>query len=123
MLKLPIWNIPATNPVRFDIESLTPLEVSARLYDAVNQLITEYNNTVGHISEFEKTEQECREEFETKLTKVVMEFMCSWEQKTEDLTMFAETIINEAIQAGTITITEVYDPDTESLNMGVGGEA
>jgi hypothetical protein len=123
MKRLPLWNIPPTSPALFDIHSATVLEQTARMYDAMNQLIDEWGNMMKSIADFEKSEMESREEFEMQITKVIREFMCSWNQKTEDLEQFATTIINEAITAGKITITEVYDPETESLNMVVGGEA
>ena len=123
MKRLPPWNIPPTSPAIFDIHSATVLEQTARMYDAMNQLIDEWGNMMKSIADFEKSEQEYREEFETQITKVIREFMCSWNQKTEDLERFAETIINAAIQEGRIKITEVYDPETESLNIVIGGEA
>ena len=122
MKRLPLWNIPPTSPALFDIHSATVMEQTARMYDAMNQLIDEWGNMMKSIADFEKSEMESREEFETQITKVIREFMCSWNQKTEDLERFAESIINEAIQDGKITITEVYDPETESLNMVVGGK-
>lgn len=122
MKRLPTWNILPTSPAVFDIHSATVLEQTALMYDAMNQLIDEWGNMMKSIAEFKKSEQASREEFETQITKVIREFMCSWNQKTEDLERFAESIINEAIQDGKITITEVYDPETESLNMVVGGK-
>lgn len=123
MNQLPKWVLANPFPALHDFESLTVIDQTARIHGAMNQLIEEYNKMVEQLAAFEKSEQESREDFELKLTKVIREFMCSWEQKTADLELFAETIINEAIQAGKITITEVYDPETESLNMVVGGEA
>lgn len=122
MNTLPKWVLANPIPAIHDFESLTVLEQTARIYGAMNQLINEWNKMIEQLSGFEKSETESREEFELKITKVIREFMCSWNQKTEDLERFAESIINEAIQAGKITITEVYDPETESLNMVVGGE-
>ena len=88
----------------------------------MNQLINEWNAMIEQLSGFEKSETESREAFELKITKVIYEFMCSWKEQTDDLEQLTEKIVNEAIQAGRITITEVYDPVTESLNMVVGGE-
>jgi hypothetical protein len=122
MNTLPKWALANPIPAIHDFESLTVLEQTARIYGAMNQMIDEWNQMIEKISDFEKDETESREEFETKITKVIMEFMCSWNQKTADLEMFAQTILNEAIAAGKLTITEVYDPETESLNMVIGGE-
>lgn len=122
MNTLPKWVLANPFPAIHDFESLTVIEQTARIYGAMNQLIDEWNKMIEQLSGFEKSETEAREDFELKITKVIREFICSWEQKTSDLEAFAETILNEAIAAGRITITEVYDPETESLNMVVGGE-
>ena len=123
MNTLPKWALANPFPALHDFESLTVIDQTARIYGAINQLIEEWNKMIEQLSGFEKSETESREEFELKITKVIMEFMCSWNQKTEDLERFAETVINEAIESGRITIREVYDPETESLNMVVGGGA
>lgn len=116
------WVLANPLPAIHDFESLTVIDQTARIYGAMNQLINEWNKMIEQLSGFEKSETESREEFELKITKVIMEFMCSWNQKTADLEMFVQTILNEAIAAGKLTITEVYDPETESLNMLIGGE-
>lgn len=121
MNRLPNWNVPVHSPTNWDFHSATVLEQTARIYDTINQLIDEYNRLVQACSDFSESEQESREDFELKLTKVIREFICSWEQKTTDLETFAETIINEAIQNGKISITEHYNPETESLSLVVGG--
>lgn len=122
MQALPKWIIANPFPALHDFESLTVLDQTARIYGAMNEMISEWNKMIEQLSAFEKSETESREQFETRLTKVIREFICSWNQKTEDLEKFAETVINEAIQAGKIKITEVYDPDKESLDIVVGGE-
>jgi hypothetical protein len=122
MQVLPKWIIANPFPALHDFESLTVLDQTARIYGAMNQLIDEWNKMIEQLSAFEKSETESREEFELKLTKVIREFICSWEQKTNDIQEFTRTVINEAIQAGGLKITEVYDPETESLNMVIGGE-
>lgn len=122
MEMLPKWVLPPTLPSIYESESFTSLEMVAKLYGAVNALIGEYNNLENDMSSFSKTEEEKREEFETKLTKVVREFICSWEKKTADLELLAETVVSEAIRDGKIEMTESYDPETESLNIIAGGE-
>lgn len=123
---LPKWVLANHFPAIHDFESLTVLEQTARIYGAMNALIEEYNKFAdsvnNQLSTFTESEEEARKEFELQITKVIREFMCCWEQKTADLNETAKTLFNEAIQAGKITIAEVYDPETESLNMVVGGE-
>lgn len=119
---LPKWVLPPTLPSIYDCESFTALEMVSKLYGAVNELITEYNKTVEQLNGFQEAEKAAREEFELKVTKVIKQFMCDMESNFVNLEATAETVINEAIQAGRITVTEVYNPETESLNIVVGGE-
>ena len=122
MQALPKWIIANHFPAIHDFESLTVLEQTARIYGAMNQMIGEWNKMVEQISAFENTETESREEFEKNITKVIREFICSWNQKTADLNGFAESMLNEALENGEIMIRGVYDPDTESLDFVYGGE-
>lgn len=119
---LPKWVLPPTLPSVYECESFTALEMVSKLYGAINELITEYNKTVEQLNGFQAEEKAAREEFELKITKVIREFICSWKQETADLEELTKTVVNEAIQAGKIAISEVYDEKTESLNFVVGGE-
>lgn len=119
---LPKWLLANPFPAIHDFESLTVLEQTARLYGAVNGLITEYNNTVEKLETYMKQETASREDFELKITKVMNEFMCSLEEHLTDLNVVAAEIVTKAIEAGEITIQLTYDPDKESLDMAVGGE-
>lgn len=122
MQLLPIWVLPPTLPSVYDSESFTALEMVSKLYGAVNELIKEYNETVEQLNGFKEDEKAAREEFELKITKVIKQFICDWEQQTADLESFAVTVINNAIQEGRITVGESYNPDTEELRIIVGGE-
>ena len=126
MNQLPKWALANPFPAIHDFESLTVLEQTARIYGAMTALIDEYNAFAdavnNQLAKFTDEEQEARKEFELQITKVIREFVCNWDQKTADLEAFATSVINEAIQNGKLKITEVYDPETESLNMVVGGE-
>lgn len=119
---LPKWRMQAAKPAFTDFESVTSQEAVAKLYAAMNELIGELNKMNDHLTEFENAEKANREEFEKNITVVMREFNCSFDQKISNLESFAETLINAAIKDGRITVTEVYDPDTESLNTVVGGE-
>ena len=119
---LPKWVLPPTLPSVYDLESFTALEMVAKLYGAINELIGEYNNTVKQLDGFKTGEQAAREEFEQKITKVLKQFTCEIERQFTNLETTAGTIINEAIQDGRILVKEVYDPETESLYTVIGGE-
>lgn len=81
MKQLPNWLI--ANPIAsaHDFESLTVLEQTARLYNAVRSLIDEYTAFTESVSKqiqlFQEEEKNARETFQTDLTKVIREFMCN----------------------------------------------
>lgn len=123
MQVLPNWVLANKYPAIHDYESLTVVEQTARIYGAMNALIEEFNNLADRANNFAESEQEARKEFELQITKVMNEFRCCMEQYMKlNLEGTAEKLLNEAITAGNISITEVYDPVTESLNMIIGGE-
>ena len=127
MQPLPKWVLTNPLPGVFDIESGTAAEMTAKVYAAMSGLIEEYNAFADFVNStmesFTGSEKAAREEFEYKITKVTREFICQMEKNFH--TNFETTVqkmLNDAIAAGDITITEVYDPDTESLNLVIGGE-
>lgn len=123
MQMLPKWVLPSAYPSVHDIESFTAVEMVAKVYGAMNALIADYNkfaDTVNQTMEnFTETEADARKEFEENITKVMRQFQCELENRyiTE-----MKTLLNEALAAGTVTVTEVYDPDTEALSLVLGGE-
>ena len=126
MRLLPNWALTVNRPMRYDAESATPLQQTARVYAAMNELIEEYNKfseeASKRISEFENKEGGARKEFEERITKIMREFTCSIKQYVENnLEQTSKDILNDALQAGTITIEEVYDEEKESLSFVIGG--
>lgn len=60
---LPLWVLTDTHPAFYDSESATALEQTAKIYGAMNQLISEYNSFVDSTNEkikkfIEKTEED-----------------------------------------------------------------
>lgn len=127
---LPKWVLPPSLPSVFESESFTAMEAVARVYGAMNQLISEYNNFADEVnkqySKFTTEEKKAREEFELSVTKVMNEFRCCIDQRIvnleADVLSTTKDIINTAIREGTLVITETYDPDAESLNLAVTEE-
>jgi ElaB/YqjD/DUF883 family membrane-anchored ribosome-binding protein len=122
MNALPKWALSNPFPAIHDFESLSVIEQTTRIYGAMNQLITEYNNLVDQLETYKQTETEAREDFETKITKVIREFLCEMEKRFEDVSAVVAEQVNQAIQEGRLSVTEHYDTETESLNMFIGGE-
>lgn len=125
MNNLPKWFLANPFPAVHDFESLTVLEQTARLFGVVNELITEYNETVEQLKTYTQQETENREDFETKITKVMKEFMCSMESYLKtNLHETAATEIQKLIDSGVFRAALVYDAETEALNLSIvtGGE-
>lgn len=120
MNSLPKWVIANPFPAIHDFESLTVLEQVARVYGAVNELISEYNKTVEQLAQYEQQETKAREDFELKITKVMNEFMCCMENYLKtNLEETAKEELLELINAGIFTVDLVYDEETEALTMSI----
>lgn len=146
---LPLWVMPSTLPSVYDSESKTIQEMTARLHGTMRSMIEDYNKfaeqlnkeiteaLTGNNLEIENfkrsVEQRLCCKFQELDTKIA-EFRVSMKDETREyvksyveellLAEVSETaseLINQAIRNGTITITEVYDPNTESLNMVTTG--
>ena len=50
MKKLPHWVIPDVYPALYDTESATAIEMTAKLYAAISELIGDYNNWVDNVN-------------------------------------------------------------------------
>lgn len=144
MNRLPEWVMTNKFPSVYDSESGTAIEMVAKVYGAMQNLIKEYNQfaeTVNqNIESFEADMKKDFEEFTVGLQQTLQDFIdvidmkvSEQDQKIADaesymvtnLPKLTDEAVRRAVANGTITITEVYNPDTESLDMVVtnGGEA
>ena len=119
MNKLPPWNIPGTTPAVHDLESLTSVEMVARLYAAMQTLIKEVNE---HIAQVNKTVGENDNDLKPALKEFEHKFTCISNDLVKMVRDFEKTMygkiadaVAEAVVAG--KIVEVYDPLTESLEF------
>lgn len=144
MRRLPEWVMTNKFPSVYDSESGTAIEMVAKVYGAMQNLIEEYNQfaeTVNqNIDSFEGDMKKEFEEFTVGLQQTLQDFIdvidmkvSEQDQKIADAenymrnnigTVTAE-VVNQAIANGTIRIEEVYNTETESLDLIVtnGGEA
>lgn len=141
MRPLPHWSLTNLRPAFYDTESGSAIQMVAKIYGAMNDLISEYNSFVDEtnkaIKDFENDALKSNDEFKSCITSIVEKYIRSidimidkQDLKIEQaITFMKENISNttteiltEAINAGKITVSEVYDPETESLNMVVSGE-
>lgn len=129
MQLLPKWVLPPALPSVYDSESMTVLEVTAKLYGAMNTLIKEYNEFADTVNKklntFTETEKEAREEFEKQITELMRNFQTMITERIgaleSDISAETTKIVNQAIRSGVIVISENYDPETESLTIAVSG--
>ncbi len=104
MVKLPKWVIPDKFPALFDHDSATVIEMTAKLYGAMNGLIDDYNTFVERIN----AEIEA---FEVSMTKDYDTFIISMRQEFQD---FIDTI-ELKVKAQDKTITDKFNDQNEVL--------
>jgi len=119
MNKLPPWNIPSTTPAVHDLESVSSLEMVAKLYGAMQSLINEVNE---HIAQVKKTVGENDTELKNTLKEFEHKFTCISNDLVQMVREYEKTMdgkINAAVAEAVSTgkIVEVYDPLTESLDF------
>lgn len=141
MFVLPHWVLTDKHPAFYDTESGSAIEQTAKVYGAMREFIKEYNVFVDKVNKaLEKHELETQAEqdcFKACITQLVETYIKSIDIKidkqdlkinnaiaymTENIKQTATDVLNDAVEAGTITIVQSYDPETESLNMVATGE-
>jgi wobble nucleotide-excising tRNase len=134
MEKLPHWRISDKFPALYDLESATAIEQTAKVYGAMQTLIEEYNSYVtalnAQINAFEKSTNTSMESFKKCITDITSNYIQALDTRMSVAENYMKTnieetsqnLLNEAIRLGKISIEEVYDDTTESLNMVVTGE-
>ncbi len=107
---LPKWNLHGNRPTFYDTDSVTMLELAAKLHGAMNELITEYNqfveNTNATIQNFIDSTNQDQETFETALRQEFQDFI-----DIVDLKLKAMEEMNASLEIK-------YDELTESLIIG-----
>lgn len=140
MQLLPKWVLTNKFPSVYDSESKTVLEQTARIYGAMNDLITEYNafadRTNQIITEFTASATQNQEQFEIALRQEFQDFIDVIEIKVQqqqtqidnavaymqdNIISTTSKIINDGIAKGSIVINTVYDPNNENLNIVANG--
>lgn len=140
MQLLPKWVLTNKFPSVYDSESKTVLEQTARIYGAMNDLITEYNafadRTNQLITEFTASATQNQEQFEIALRQEFQDFIDVIEIKVQqqqtqidnavsymqdNIISTTSKIINDGIAKGSIVINTVYDPNNENLNIVANG--
>ena len=140
MFQLPRWVLTNRHPAFHDTESVTAIDMVAKLYGAMQTMIDEYNkfadDTEKKINDFMSDANSDREVFETAMRQEFQDFIDVVELKLqeqdleianakkymeENIKTTTQNVVNDAIKNGSIVVSEVYNPDTESLDLLVNG--
>lgn len=141
MYRLPKWVLTQNRPSVYDSESATAIQMTAKVYTAMSDLIEEYNKFADEVNEtilkYQDSLTEENKEFKACITKTVENYIKAIDIKIADQDLkidkavnymkeniFETTrdILNDAISKGQISVYESYDEATESLNIIVTGE-
>lgn len=119
MKKLPIWNLTTKRPAFYDMESLTAVEQTAKIYGAMQELIDEYNlfatEVNKSIDEYTTATDQDQECFKTEMTTLIENYIKSIDMKVDDLTAYLKTnltqTIGEMFENGTLdeSVLEVFN--------------
>lgn len=132
MQLLPLWVLPHTMPSVYERDSFTAIEMVAKVYGAMNELIKEYNQFAEtankRMADFEaETEEQfnlfavgLRQEFEDFIGVVDLKIK-EMQQTIEDIDNIALNAVQKVINAGGVAVEEQYDQASETLNIEVRG--
>ena len=93
---LPKWTIPDLHPAFFDTESATAIEMVAKLYGKVKEVVDHYNEFTTDMND---RINDAFDYLKTNLHKTCMD------------------VINQLIKSGEFYVGVNYDEETESLNI------
>lgn len=134
--RLPHWVIPNKFPAFYDSESATAIEMTAKIYKHVENLIDDYNKFVenmnkaiddfenGVTSDIELFKVSIRQEFqdfidvvELKLKDQDTEIQKAYNYLVENLRNTTKDIVIEALQEGSLVLGINYEDSTESMTL------
>lgn len=126
---LPKWVLTNEYPAFYDTESVTAIEMVAKLYGKMEDLITNYNEFVeeinktmadfddGIIADFDEFKNEVNEKL-AEQDEVIADAV---QYMKDNIQQTASELFNEFLEEGKIyvSLTEDYDDTTESLTLGI----
>ena len=101
MNKLPIWRLTGTLPASRDSESATVLEQTYKLYQKMQELITDYN------------------EFATKVNKEIEDHESKYESDMEEFTMSIRQEYQDFMDSVDLKLTDIGYNDYETLQATI----
>ena len=102
ILKLPKWILTNKFPAFHDVESLTAIEQTARVYGKINELIDNYNSFAENINktleEYARADQEEEEAFKTGLRQEFQDFINVVDLQIRDLEQYVKVNLHSEIR-------------------------
>lgn len=143
MRNLPFWHLTNIHPSFLDVDSKTSVEMVAKVYGAMNELITEHNKLVEQFNKYMNDLSSENDDFNKCITELVSNYIKLLDEKILNLETYIKTNLNDAVKvevqsliasgvistevvkgelknliaSGIFTVEGVYDEETESLNI------
>ena len=140
---LPYWVVPNTLPGFYETEGATAIQMVARIYGKIQDLIEDYNKFVDqvnqHIEEYETNINQSFECFKNRMIQTMNDYIETIDNKIniqddkiaeaieymkDNIVATTTNIINQAIENGDIEVALNYNAETEALSIVItnGGE-
>lgn len=129
MRQLPEWRLTNRFPAFFDTESGSSIQMTAKVYGAMRELIDEYNKFVetinADINSFENDITKSNSEFKTNICNTLENYIKSIDMIIDEAVGYMKTninatareIIEDKIENGDITVGVEYNEETEEINI------
>lgn len=140
---LPYWVVPDSFPAFYETEGATAIQMVAKLYGKVQEMIEDYNHFVDQINaaiqEFETSTNQTIEDFKNCITQIMNDYIETIDTKINlqddkiqdaidymknNIVATTNEIFNQALQNGDITasLNVEYDSTTEELTFSIVAE-
>lgn len=119
MINLPDWRLTNRFPTHYDCESGTTIEMTAKVYAAMQQLINEYNQFVvelnKELAQFKGETNVEIEQFKQCVTELVENHIKLVDTKLTQQDLMIQTTIAEGIK--NLKVEQVYNEETEAMDL------
>lgn len=135
--KLPKWVVANKYPAFYDLESMTSIEQTARLYGAVQELIESFNTFVSlvdsELTNFSEEYKHTNEVHEVSIRQLIQDFFDSVEtalqlQNSKIASVENSFVVNigkavaNEIQKGNINVALLYNENGENIEIAISEE-
>ena len=116
---LPFWHLTNKYPSFLDVDSKTSVEMVARVYGAMQEVITDYNTLVEGINKTISDFGIENEEFKKCITELIENYIKLIDDKIklqdQKIQNGFDEAIKQAIETGKVVAESVYEEGTENL--------